>query len=303
MRATLKRRGLMAAAAVAGLSVSTGVSVASVIYSQTFSEGTYTKGGGGVAVIPPAGLYNGNTTSLLTYYTGGTGTFSVDDNFSTIGTGLDFNTSGQYLKSGSLPSGTAVLGNAVGDTLSYGFTFLIPNPGATDDSTSFKFGIFNDNGTPVTAGNSSGLASGNDDFGYSAFIGVGTDNLQIQDQPGNGVVPLQANSSNYTLLSAAESGLNIGDGKAHSVLFTFTYEGPNSVNVAFSVDGTQYFSGLDTSPNPVTSFNDVQFYERDSLEYIFNNVQISATSVPEPICATMLGLGSLGLMLGRRRRV
>jgi hypothetical protein len=289
----LKRQGLMALAAVSGLPAFSQSSRASVIYSQTFSEGTYT-GGSSDKLTPPS-----SPAGLLTYYSGGTPTDFAVLNDADMGNALDFSDSGQKLLSGSL--GAITLGNAVGDTLSYSFQFRIPAESGSDN-IGFRFGIFNDNGTPVTAPFSSGIAAANDDYGYSAYLGVGTNYLTVYHETNIGSGTLSNDVTDDTRLASTATAPDISDDNAHTAMFTLTEEAGGKVNVAFSVDGTTYFSGLDTNPTPVTSFNDIQFWEHDNLDFRINNIQISATVVPEPVSLGLLSIATSGLLMRRRQR-
>ncbi len=233
----------------------------------------------------------------MTYYTGGTPTSYTVLNDADMGNALDFSDAGQRIYSGSLSAIT--LGNAVGDTLSYSFQFRIPTVSGSDN-VGFRFGIFNDNGTPVTAPFSSGLTAGNDDYGYSAYLGVGTNYLTVYHETNIGSGTLANDVTNDTRLASTATAPNISDGNAHTAMFTLTEEAAGKVNVAFSVDGTTYFSGLDTNATPVTSFNDLQFWEHDNLDLRINDIQIS-TTVPEPVTLGAMSLGVAGLLVRRRR--
>src|ERR1700728_837211 len=215
--AILKRREMMALAVGLGLTALSRTSRASVIYRQTFSERTYTYSSD--VLTPPS-----SPSGLLSYYTGGSvsnfGIVTDPD----IGTALDFQDSGQKLFSGSL-STPATLGSDVGDTLSYSFQFRIPTVSGSDN-TGFRFGIFNDGGTPVTAPYSSGTAAANNDYGYSADLGVGTGEnfVSVWHETSIGSGTLGYDSTNDTRLASTSTAPNISDGNAHTVLFTLTEE-------------------------------------------------------------------------------
>jgi hypothetical protein len=281
-----KRRGSMAIAVASGVTVWSNWGFAqqvTPIVDQTFNEAGYAfhdlaagSTTSGAYVLAPAG----NSQLLNWYQGGGTSDLSfVTDPTLYSGNALDNAGTNSHTVSGQFPT-PAVLGNQVGDEVTFSFQFVIPNPGSVNSGNDFRFGIFNDNGTPVTAPFSSGYTATNDDFGYSGYLGVGTNFTTVfsETNEGSGILNYDQNYD-YRLDSTSTGAPDISDGLVHSVLMTMTNAGAGQVNVALAVDGTTLYSGLDTNPDPTTTFNEIDIWEHSqTLDYRILNVQVDEVS-------------------------
>ncbi len=281
-----KRRGSMALAVASGVTVWSNWGFAqqvTPIVDQTFNEAGYAfhdlaagSTTSGAYLAAPAA----NSELLNWYQGGGTSDLSFQtDSALYSGNALDNAGTNDHTVSGQFPT-PAVLGNQVGDEVTFSFQFVIPNPGTVNSGNDFRFGIFNDNGTPVTAPFSSGYTATNDDFGYSGYLGVGTNFTTVfsETNEGSGILVYDQNYD-YRLDSTSTNAPDISDGLVHSVLMTMTNAGSGQVNVALAVDGTTLYSGLDTNPDPTTTFNEIDIWEHSqTLDYRILNVQVDEVS-------------------------
>ncbi|MDP1579072.1 MAG: PEP-CTERM sorting domain-containing protein [Candidatus Didemnitutus sp.] len=213
---------------------------------------------------------------------------------------------------------------AVGETLTVSLSFTTGGTVNNTTSNSFRFGVFNNGGTPITANfnsNSPGASEFTNDFGYMFqhnFNGASSLGMYARDA-GTGTMP-------NTLLSttASPGWLNIASDTtgtpapvAASTFYTLT------LSLA-RIDGGYTFSSLlnggatseyartvtDTTSGSIglASFNSFAFYinggsnAMSAIDLSAMNISVAATVIPEPSTyAALVGLCALGLVAYRRR--
>ena len=85
---------------------------------------------------------------------------------------------------------------------------------------------------------------------------------------------------------------------ANSSGYTFTLTGAGTGDITLSGDLTEAeFLGL----GDTNFYFDSQQFENTSLVTTFNEASIDVTTIPEPSSTALLGLGSLALILRRRK--
>jgi len=230
--------------------------------------------------------------------------------------------------SGNRPVATtftpATIGPNIGDKLIARMDIRFISGVSIDDSQgssnlSFRIGLFNSNGTPITADNQRfDLESGaGNDFGYFARIPIGDPtntggtHARISKETGSASGtsddPLfgQDNSSG-TGDNVEELGQTnnfspvISDFEAHEILFSLERTA-GGVLASIQVDGGTPFTAEDTA-SPFYTFDTFAMTNmRITTEWRIDNVVIEALAVPEPATLTAMCLIGSGLTLARRR--
>jgi len=175
---------------------------------------------------------------------------------------------------------------SIGDwvKLSFDMRWIIAAP----EDVSYRFGLFNSNGTVVTA--DSGTEGGND-TGYWALIEALNPSAVATKDGTGGIL------SGPGLDSGSVPGVaNL----PHLLELLITKENATQMRVAVSVDGTEAVTGLDANINTST-FNEiaVKNLRGSGGDLHLDNVQVT-TNVPEPSTIVLLAMGGV-IMLGRRR--
>lgn len=308
-----------------GALVLVGSSEAAVIGQDNFSDGDRTVADNSAA--------NGNGPGLV-WYTLTNEDLSVsaltivaDDGTPGIGGGNSLNIRPNS-SSGNRPVATtfapATLGSTVGDRLSVSMDIRFISGVDINDSSgssnlSFRVGLYNSNGTPITADNQRfDLESGaGNDFGYFARIPVGdpanTNGTHARLSKETGVAsgssedPLfgQDNSSGTgddveELGQTASFPGTISDYEAHTILFSLERTA-GGVLTSIQVDGGLPFTAEDTA-SPFETFDTFAMTNmRITTEWRIDNVVIEAVNVPEPALAGLYGVGAAWALTRRRR--
>lgn len=189
-------------------------------------------------------------------------------------------------------------------TLSFQFRYL--NIGtATANAAGFRFGIWGDGGTTVTANGQTAVSD--NDSGYYVQTGVGTGtpgsgNLFYNEA--GGTSPIGGGGDRVAVNTTAGNGVAINDGNIHSATFTITRTNATTVSLSVSYDGAAAFIGNSTS-NIRTAFNEIAFndgFVTSPVHFAIDNVQVTS-SVPEPGSALLCAFGVAAVAGSRRRKV
>jgi hypothetical protein len=191
--------------------------------------------------------------------------------------------------------GNVSLGANVGDSLKLSFAFRFTTI-VTGDGTTLLFGLYNDNGTTITADNQK--PTSDDDAGYFAAIGFGTFSAaSVMRETGSGGALMSGNDIADT--TTGSSPIAINDLLAHTATFTLTRSASDAVHLELTIDGVSRASGED-SPLILTTFNELAFLnEAKELDYLVDNVKLEIIPVPEPGALALLGLGTAAFSWNR----
>jgi hypothetical protein len=188
-------------------------------------------------------------------------------------------------------------------TLSFKFRYLNV-ASATPNSVGFRFGIWGDGGTPVTA-DGQGSVSDNDQ-GYYATIGVGsaaapgTGNLFFNE--GGGTAPI-GGGTDRGAITGSGGGVAINDQLVHTALFTLRRTGATTLDLSLSYDGGAAFTGTSSGAGIRTTFNEIAFndgFVASPVQFAVDDVVVTS-NVPEPATGLMCAFGFTALAVSRRR--
>ncbi len=213
---------------------------------------------------------------------------------------------------------------AVGQTLTVSLSFTTGGTVNSGTSNSFRFGVFNNGGTPIAANfnsNSPGASEFTNDFGYMFqhnFNGASSLGMYARD-PGAGAMPntLLSTTASPGWLSITSETTGTPAPVAASTFYTMT------LSLA-RIDGGYTFSSLlnggatseyvrtltDTTSGSIglASFNSFAFYVNggnaaiSAIDISAMNISVATSAIPEPSTyAVLAGLCALGLVAYRRR--
>jgi len=321
-----RRHATRVFATVLGATVTAGACQAAIIGQDNFSDGDRTVADNSAA--------NGNGPGLVWYALTNEDssvsalTIETDDDSPGIGGGNSLNIRPNS-SSGNRPVATTfsptTLGAAVGDKLTASMDIRFISGVSIEDSEdssnlSFRVGLYNSNGTPITADNQRfDLESGTgNDFGYFARIPVGdpanTGGTDARLSKETGVAsgssedPLfgQDNSSgtgdDVTELGQTSSFAGtIADFEAHTIVLSLERTAAG-VLTSIQVDGGLPFTAEDTL-SPFETFDTFAMTNmRITTEWRIDNVVVESVQIPEPTTALVLAAGTTSLLVRRGRR-
>ena len=197
---------------------------------------------------------------------------------------------------------------ADGDSISLSFDLRLAGTIPASDR-GFRFGLYNNGGTAITA-DTAGTAQSDDDSGYIVRLDTGTATTnsvaQISGDPAatllGGTLPGVNGSSDL-------AGYALTTTDAHSAVFTIARSG-DTLALTFQLDALAPIVGSTTVGDDsftTTTFNEFAIGSNaNGLSFNIDNVVVSntpAAAVPEPASLSLLAVGMGGLTLGRRRRL
>ncbi len=318
------RHTIRAAATALGVTIAAGTCQAAIVGQDNFSDGDRTvadnsaANGNGPGLAWFALTNEDSSVSALTIVT--------DDDSPGIGDGNSLNIRPNS-SSGNRPVATTfsptTLGAMVGDKISVSMDIRFISGVSVEDSEgssnlSFRVGLYNSNGTPITADNQRfDLESGTgNDYGYFARIPVGdpansNGNLvrlskETGVASGSSEDPLfgQDNSSGtgddvVELGESASFADGISDFEPHTILFSLERTAAG-VLTSIQVDGGTAFTAEDTL-SPFETFDTFAMTNmRITTEWRIDNVVIETVQVPEPASSVLLATAAS--VLARRRK-
>ncbi|HEX7009319.1 MAG TPA: glycosyl hydrolase family 18 protein, partial [Phycisphaeraceae bacterium] len=190
-----------------------------------------------------------------------------------------------------------------GDRISLKFDMKRLTGGSISDSTGFRFGLYNNGGTPITADSTSGvLQNTTDDTGYFIELGVGAAGATASREgaESNGIL---AGPRTYNVALGSGSGAGFAgfnDTDLHEVTLLLTRL-TNGIHLIIEVDGVAVIDVSDTTSGYVTDLNIVAFGIREiAYDYWLGNVRVNAYTVPNPEPASSMLLTAGMLVLATR---
>jgi len=264
---------------------------AGVIYSDNFSSDTVGS--------PPSGWFLDPGTS------GVTDNVVNDTTLINEGNAVDFNETGASTR--FMLTNFTSQSLAVGDSLSFTFKVAVATTSIPQYDRLFRFGIWNDNGTPVTVSGSS-QTNFSDDKGYMDRLDVGAEpsgTLSADTYQANGSVSSLFNTTKSLGGSSSNAAYTLNDNNVHTLTITLTRTDANTITNAFTLDGLPTLTGTDGTA-PTFSFDEIALgltSPTSGLDFHVDDVSVTYTAaVPEPASASLVGVAVAGLFIRRRRR-
>lgn len=272
-------RSSLAVAAVLGVA---GAASAQVLISDDFTDGDRTTNAGWFLAAGTGGI-----------------TVGVADDSAGIGGGnaLDVTMTTDSTRPIAAQFPDTTLAND-GDTLSFSFTVRVtespidPSDGGAvtgDSDRRFRFGLYNNGGTPVVMDSNSSAMLGDDDVGYYAQIDIGTAAGNSYTAAGDQMDGLLS-GSNVSLGATSTDPLAI-DNTARQLGLALTRNG-DVLDVAISFDGNVVQTGAASVADIATfglpfTFNQVALGTSNaSLDYRIDDVNVTFTGTPTVLPTT-----------------
>ncbi|WAC18811.1 PEP-CTERM sorting domain-containing protein [Luteolibacter sp. SL250] len=190
-----------------------------------------------------------------------------------------------------------------GDTVTLSFSFRFTTTASStspfSDTEGFTFGFYNSNGTPVSA---NGSSASDNDLGYRAEFGSGTDSWVGIAREANfttaaGGVGTGTDGVQMTVVDPV--AVSIGDFLPRTGSITLTYNSPTDMGISVSYNGNVV--GTATNNAPITTFDEVVFSQGGGNGFLLDNVVVTS-NVPEPGSVALMALGGVLCAAGYRRR-
>ncbi len=199
---------------------------------------------------------------------------------------------------------------AVGDVMQ--LTFLFNMPARHQAREGFVFGLYNSNGTKLTADGQAGTA--NNDAGYSGLVGVspsgGFGAGDVWRETGTDNSGIVTGGDRATLPTTTRVTGTVNSSATHSVLFRLELLAANQMRVTEEVrllsNNSIIANIVANDSNPLTTFDQVMIGTRQqstttTVEWRVDNVQWTYTAIPEPATLGLLALSGGALLMNRRR--
>ena len=190
---------------------------------------------------------------------------------------------------------------APGDTITLSFSFrFISTGGSTSPADAvggFTFGLYNSNGTVVTANNAS---TSDNDSGFRGEFGSGAEEaVAIFKEINSGAGGLGTGIDGGTVTVINPVNVQVNDFLPHTGSITLTYNSPTDLAIALMYDGAAVGSG--TSSVPFLTFDEIVFSQGGGNGFNLDNVVVES-NIPEPGTAALMGLCAILGLAGHRRR-
>ena len=169
---------------------------------------------------------------------------------------------------------------------------------STDESDDdFRFGLFNNMGTALSADESSSATTDNDDLGYFARGSTGTtlDVIDLVEDKGTSTV---LGGSSIAIKGSTATTTTFLPGSMVErafVLELWLSAGGGKIMMDLYIDGGLVLSDFDDS-TLVTTFNEVGFGSNANPDFVVDNVLVeTVVHIPEPATLGLLAMGCLAL--------
>lgn len=191
--------------------------------------------------------------------------------------------------------------STVGQYLQLNFDFRLSNTNYPAGINNLRFGLYNDQGTPVTVDEST---ASNDDKGY--YFGLGSGSVSAAQQ-------IFREDSGISPILGGTDRTNLGTTSAHIVPDFLKHAASlrvertaTGVDISVYLDNTLLLTRSDALAGAITSFNMLAVgsaFNGTDTDFNIDNVQIDTNvAIPEPTSWALLGCGLLAGWQWRRRR-
>ncbi len=275
---------------------------ADLIFHDTFDIGS-----------PPTRFDDADDPNDLNWYRNNRINLGIGDDSAGIGSGnaLDVSPNAADPTFGAFAASfDTVPLNTIGDTATLSFDFRRTGM-VTGTSASFRFGLFNDGGTPITTDNGSNfLAFAGDDSGYTFILGVEQSGATAYREAADGATILAGGL--YELGTDTVNPFSGFNDLAPYEIALLLERVDDGINLQVLVNGITHINVTDIGIDPVTllpdglfitDFNSVGFgigSTGASYGYRLDNIRFEFNAVPEP--SSLLLVGSVAGALSIRRR-
>ena len=241
--------------------------------NDSFTDGSFTNTSGGDALgLIWYRLATNNCTLAIT----------ADTSVSPASNALALNATGTF--AGCLafftPLLTPVTLGATGNSLKLDFDVRFTTP-PVDTSTSFRFGLYNSEGTRQTADGNASMRFGYKGYGFTTDAGLnGTGSFVYSENSGNDILS-GASPSGIVGVGPTGASINFGTTNRHHVALRLSRNADGSMLVRGQIDGNVVSWGTVASPPLTTTFDTVAIGNGGVTQsFLVDNVRVIADNVP-----------------------
>lgn len=278
-------------------------SEAAVILSDGFGDGDYNNDAASDSggVVDDA-LDVGSTFYRARAFSSTLASLVTDNGVGGIGSGLalKFEPSSTGQRFLTVGFADTTLSN-IGDSLTVSFDIRLD--ASVDSDRRLRFGLHNDNGTPITADGDANIGVTDNDEGVFVQVDTGTPDATVVDiryEPAGDIIN---GGSGNTFLGGSTDAAAAIDATAKNVALTITTVAFDLLELSYSVDGVDYLVALTSAGSGVASpnltFNQFSIGTSVDVDFLIDNVQIEHV-VPEPSALSLMALGSFCAFYRRR---
>lgn len=188
---------------------------------------------------------------------------------------------------------------AQGETLQLSFEYRFHE--TANGVNFFRFGLYNNGGTPTTA---DGSPNDNNDFGYASSTNPGADaangTIVQSENSGDAVLGGSAPGALITVGTAGAS-VDVGTSLPGSAVFSVTRNLDDSITLSSSINGQSAATGTITTSPLTYTFHQVAIgLGGASSDFSVDNVNVSV--IPEPSSLLLSALGVIAAAGYRKRK-
>jgi len=166
----------------------------------------------------------------------------------------------------------------IGDTLtvSFGFQFASTIP---DTDRGYRFGLFNSNGTSLSADTTSNAATSSinvDNIGYFSRLSTGTSTTGSDIYNDTEASNFMSVTSPAIRIGDVDSSFaSVNDTAVHKILLSIERSAASEYVITFSVDGTAYSRTHASGGEMTDTFDTFAVYYANTAPYILSNVAVA----------------------------